>query len=205
LINDFLNVKTHKIIAVFLLTIASGFILVFFPVQSRQVYAISEPSDFLSSGGKARFIQEKSKYIYVGSEKCASKCHNNEEMGFQYDIWKESPHAKSYVNLLSKRAIRYAKNAGLKGSPQDNPVCLKCHITGEGLDSTFFAVTYKKDEGVTCESCHKREYNPTTFLPKETDCLECHQNSVHKTPRFDFEEECVKIAHPRPEAKIKGV
>jgi hypothetical protein len=56
-------VKTHKIIAVFLLTIASGFILVFFPVQSRQVYAISEPSDFLSSGGKARFIQEKSKFL----------------------------------------------------------------------------------------------------------------------------------------------
>jgi hypothetical protein len=198
-------VKTHKIITAFILTIASGFILVFFPVQSRQVYATSEKSDLLSPAGKNLFVQEKSKYIYVGSEKCASKCHNNEEMGFQYNIWKESPHSKSYISLISKKAIRYAKNAGLKGSPQDNTVCLKCHITGEGLDSTFFAVTYKKDDGITCESCHKREYNPTTFIPKETDCLECHQNSVHKTPGFDFEEECLKIAHRRPEAKTKGV
>jgi len=195
-------VKTYKIIAVFVLTIASGTILVYTPAQSRQVYATSEKSDLLSPGGKSLVVQEKSKYIYVGSEKCASKCHNNEEMGFQYNIWKESPHSKSYVNLISKKAMRYAKNAGLKGSPQDNPVCLKCHITGGGLDSTFFAVTYKKDDGVTCESCHKRDYNPTTFIPKETDCLECHQNSVHKTPGFVFEEERAKIAHPRPEAKI---
>ena len=75
--------KTHKIIAVFLLTIASGFISVFFPVQSRQVYATSEKSGLLPQGGKSIFVQEKSKYIYVGSEKCAAKCDNNDEMGFQ--------------------------------------------------------------------------------------------------------------------------
>jgi hypothetical protein len=204
-VNDYNNVKTYKIATVFLLTTAYCLFFVFPRVRSGQAFAIFEKSDFQSTAGNSRFIQEKSKYIYVGSEKCASKCHNNDEMGFQYDKWKESSHSKSYLSLSSERALRYTKNAGLKGTPQENAVCLKCHITGGGLDSSFFAATYRKNDGVTCESCHKREDNPTTYIPKEPDCLKCHENAVHKTHRFDFEKECAKIAHSRPEPKIKGV
>jgi hypothetical protein len=205
LINDYYNVKTFKIAAVFLPTIAYSLILIFPRIRSGQTFAIFEKSDFQSTAGNSRFIQEKSKYIYVGSEKCASTCHNNDEMGFQYNLWKESRHSKSYMSLSSKRALRYGKNAGLKGNPQKDPVCLKCHITGGVIDSSFFAATYKKDDGVTCESCHKREDNPTTYIPKEPDCLKCHENALHKTHRFKFEKECAKIAHARPEPKTKGV
>jgi hypothetical protein len=205
LLYDYENVKTYLIVSFFLLSIVYSLFLGSLPARLRQVNAVLEKSDPRSTEGMSIFMQEKSKYIYVGSEKCASKCHNNDEMGFQYNIWKESPHSKSYLSLSSKKAIHYIQNTGLKVNPQENQVCLKCHITGGGLDSSFFAETYKKDDGVTCESCHKGEYNPKTFLPKEEDCLKCHENSVHKVHRFEFKKDCEKIVHSRPDTKTKGV
>ena len=122
-------------------------------------------------------------------------------MGFQYDIVKSSPHAQAFNILLTKHANQYAKKANIKENPQESSVCLKCHVTGGGLDSSYFAATYKKEDGVTCEACHKGEYISKTFLPKETDCLKCHNDSVHKMHKFDFIEGSAKIAHPRPKAK----
>jgi len=58
--------------------------------------------------------QEKAKYIYVGMEKCASVCHNNKDMGFQYDIVKKGPHSNSFKILVSQKAEHYAKKAILK-------------------------------------------------------------------------------------------
>jgi len=194
--------KTCKKIAVFVLIIASNFILIIYSVHSDQAYAIFEKSDLMASAIKDRSVQETSKYHYVGTEKCASVCHNNEEMGFQYNMWQKSRHSESYISLTSKRAARYSKNAGVKGNPQESSVCLKCHVTGGGLDSSFFATTYKKKDGVTCEACHKGEYIIKTFLPKATDCLKCHNESVHKIPEFDFNDKYAIIAHPRPKAAI---
>ena len=145
--------------------------------------------------------QEKVKYLYVGMEKCASVCHNNKDMGFQYDIVKNSPHANSFKILLSEKASRFAKKAEIKENPYQSPVCLSCHVTGAGLDSTFLTSTYKKEDGVTCEACHKGAYIAKTFIPTEADCLKCHNDSVHKTRRFNFKENCEKIAHKRPVTK----
>jgi hypothetical protein len=195
-------VKTKKI-AVFVLTIAFCLIIIIDLVQSNQAYAIFEKSDFLLPEGESRFVQEKSKYKYVGIEKCASICHNNEDMGFQYKIVKSGAHSKAFKILASNRAMRYAKNANVIENPQESSVCLKCHVTGDGLDSSFFATTYKKDDGVTCEACHKGEYITKSFLPKEADCLKCHNDSIHKMPKFDFNDRCAKIAHPLPKAKQK--
>ena len=190
-----------KKIAIYLSSVIFILILILDPVQSGQPYRVNEKSAFLLPEGGSRFVQEKSKYHYAGAEKCASVCHNNEEMGFQYNKWKESRHSKSYLSLAYDRALRYSKNAGVKGNPQENSECLKCHITGGGLDSSFFAVTYKKEDGVTCEACHKGEYITTAFLPKEKDCLKCHNGSVHKMHKFNFSDNCTKIAHPRPKTK----
>jgi len=196
-------VKTNKRIAVFVLTIAFSIVIIVGSVPSNQAYSIYDKSDFLLHEGKSRFIQEKSKYLYVGMEKCASVCHNNEKMGFQYNIMKSGPHSKAFEILTSKKAMHYAKNASVKENPQVSSVCLKCHITGGGLDSSFFASTYKKEDGVTCEACHKREYITKAFLPKESDCLICHNDSVHKIHKFDFKDNCAKITHPRPKAILK--
>ena len=146
--------------------------------------------------------QKKEKYRYVGMEKCASVCHNKKEMGFQFDIVKSSIHAQAFVVLSSEKAMQLAKNANLTQIPGESPICLKCHTTGGGLDSSFFAVTYRKEDGVTCEACHKGEYITKTYIPDEAACLKCHNNSIHRIHSFRFRDECAKIAHPRPSAKI---
>jgi Cytochrome c554 and c-prime len=149
------------------------------------------------------YPQERTKYLYVGMEKCASVCHNNKEMGFQYDIVKNSHHADAFRILLTEKAVRIAKKTDISEDPAESQICLKCHVTGAGLDSTFFAATYNREDGVTCEACHKSEFNPKTVIPKEEDCLKCHNDSVHKITKFDYSENCKKIAHSRPKSKIK--
>ena len=147
--------------------------------------------------------QERTKYLYVGMEKCASVCHNNKDMGFQYDIVKNSPHANAFKILLTQKAVRIANKSDIMEDPAESQVCLKCHVTGAGLDSTFFAATYKREDGITCEACHKSEFNPKTVIPKKEDCLRCHNDSVHKIKKFNYSENCKKIAHSRPKSKIK--
>lgn len=143
-------------------------------------------------------VQQPAKYRYVGMQKCAFTCHNNTDMGFQYNTVKSSPHANSFNILSSENAFRYARNLNINENPAQSQVCLKCHVTGAGLDSSFFAPTYRKEDGISCEACHKGPYITKTFLPAEADCLKCHNDSVHKMNPFNFEDECAKIAHPRP-------
>jgi hypothetical protein len=192
--------KTQKNTAVTLLVLISFFILTGL-TGKHQKSSIPESSLYLAPISKIAGLQEKVKYLYVGMEKCASVCHNNKDMGFQYDIVKNSPHANAYNILLSEKALRFAKKADLKGSPDQSPVCLSCHVTAAGLDSSFLTSTYKKEDGVTCEACHKGAYITRTFIPSEADCLKCHNDSVHKTRVFNFKVNCEKIAHKRPVAK----
>jgi Cytochrome c554 and c-prime len=191
-------VKPNKKILFFVLVIVFGLFLILESFQSNQPYAIAENLDFLLDQGTSRSTQEKPKYHFIGIEKCASVCHNNQEMGFQYNIVKSGPHSQAFIILASKKAARYAKNTNVHENPQQSQVCLKCHVTGGGLDSTFFAATYKKEDGVTCEACHKGAYITRSFLPTEIDCIKCHNNSVHNISKFDFRDKYAKIAHPRP-------
>ena len=149
-------------------------------------------------------VKSNTRYLYVGAEKCASVCHNNDTMGYQYNLWNGSPHRNAFTVLASEKAKKYAREAHLQENPQVSQVCLKCHITGAGLDSTYFASTYKKEDGVTCEACHKHSYNSKTYLPDESDCLVCHNNSLHQVHKFSFKMENEKIAHKRPVKTIPG-
>lgn len=195
--------KTIKEIAVSVFMAFISLILLTGLIQSNQAIVIPEKTSGLLPGDMSFSVQEKVKYRYIGMEKCASVCHNNEDMGFQYNIMKDSPHSNAFKILVSDKAVRYAKKANVKENPQESPVCLKCHITGGGLDSSFFATTYKKEDGVTCEACHKGAFITKAFIPKEADCLKCHNDSIHRMHHFNFRENCEKIAHPRPKAKLK--
>ena len=197
--------KTHQKIAVLVLSIVLSLFIIIDSLQSNQTNAIREKSDLLLPIEISSIVQENPKYHYIGIEKCASVCHNKEEMGFQYNIMKNGPHSQAYKILTSKQARRYVKNAKVKVDPEESMVCLKCHVTGGGLDTSFFAATYKKDEGVTCEACHKGPYITKAFLPTEIDCLKCHNDSVHKISEFDFKDKSAKIAHPRPKAELKKI
>lgn len=194
--------RARKKSSLSVLTTVFGIIIIAALLYSFKTAAIFEKSSESLTSLKRISEQEKVKYRYIGMEKCASVCHNNKEMGFQYDIMKTGPHSKAFKILISEKAGRYAKRAGVKVNTQECTACLKCHITGAGLDSSFFASTYKKEDGVTCEACHKGAFITKTFIPKEEDCLKCHNNSVHKIHRFDFKDNCDKIVHPRPKAML---
>jgi hypothetical protein len=177
----------------------SGFVyaslsFVFFPGESNQGRGNTGILQSLSSVDTAR-------YVFVGAEACATKCHNNEEMGFQYDLWKKSAHSMAFSDLSSDQAREYAVKSGITVAPAVSPVCLKCHTAASEAGAASISSTYKKEDGITCESCHKGEFKPKTYLPKESDCLECHNSSVHQVAPFAFEEKCRLIAHPRPKMK----
>lgn len=195
--------KTNQKIIISVLSIVLSLFIIIDSVQSIQTNATREKSAPFLPIEVSRSMQENTKYHYIGIEKCASVCHNKDEMGFQYNIMKDGPHSQAYKILTSKQARHYAKNANVKVDPTESMVCLKCHVTGGGLDSSFFADTYKKDEGVTCEACHKGPYITKAFLPTEIDCLKCHNDSVHKISEFNFKDKSAKIAHPRPKAELK--
>ena len=166
-----------------------------FLVNSSHSGTSSESSTHQAFEGGSQ--QGISKYTYVGLDKCAKKCHMNNELGFQYDLIRNSPHANSYKVLAGRKAQIYARQAKVEGDPQQSLVCLKCHVTGGGLDASYFAPTYKKEDGITCEACHKGPTSGQTVLPGEKKCLECHDNKVHKVPAFEFRERFAKIAHPK--------
>jgi hypothetical protein len=169
--------KTNKKVVVFLVIMLTGSIIII--------------------TGSGLSIQENQLYKYVGLEKCASVCHNNNEMGYQYDIIRKSSLVKAYEILGSKKALKYAKKAHVMENPKESLVCLKCHTTGGGNGVDSFTETYKMEEGITCEACHKSQFNPKTVLPKEEDCRKCHNDSVHKITEFNFKERSARIAHPR--------
>jgi hypothetical protein len=160
--------------------------------------SFSHDSDTLPLVLKEASGQDTTRYVYLGAEKCAVKCHNGPELGYQYDSWKNSRHSKSYESLSSEKALEYCKKAGITENPRESSTCLKCHVTAAGYDMSSLGPTYRKEDGVTCESCHKGEFIRKTFLPKESDCLKSHNNSVHEVSAFDFNERCLKISHPRP-------
>jgi hypothetical protein len=197
--------KTNKKTSVFLLLIVISLIRIDDSVQSNQIYTLLEKSDRLLPKTISKSQQEQQKYHYIGTYQCASVCHDKEEIGSQYTIMKNGPHSQAFKILGSKKASHFAKKAKIKVDPQESTACLKCHVTGGDLDSSFFSATYKKDDGVTCEACHKGPYITKSFIPSETDCLKCHNDSVHKISKFDFSNKSAKIAHPRPKAEPKKI
>jgi hypothetical protein len=78
---------------------------------------------------RAGLHQESEKYRYIGLEKCALQCHNNREMGFQYDIIRHTSLAKAFKILASPEAIKIAEEIRSVGNPMESEICLKCHIT----------------------------------------------------------------------------
>ncbi len=190
--------RTNKIKIALLMTIFFILIIILNSGLSYKTCALQDKSDTRFSERREGQQQKETKYQYLGAEKCASVCHNNEKMGFQYEIWKTSPHSDAFKSLASDKAERYARKAHISENPQVSQACLKCHITGGDLDPSFLTVTYKKEDGVTCEACHKHKYVAQTYLPNEADCLNCHNDSLHKMHKFDFREKSAKIAHSRP-------
>ena len=138
-------------------------------------------------------------HTYVGVKKCAM-CHKSEKKGNQHGQWLATKHANAYKDLV---------DAG----EQDNPKCLKCHVTAYGVDESKLGEGYKKEDGVGCESCHGAGADYKSFsvmkdrqasiqagliLPTEKVCRKCHNKESPNFEGFDFDSYNEKITHPRP-------
>lgn len=170
----------------------------FFPLLLLAFLPESLPTGSLYRNTAGIRFSDSSRYVFAGVDACASKCHNNDTMGYQLDRWRESRHASAFSVLLTEKAGKYAVRAGLNGNPGESQQCLACHSTAAGCDPSSVGETFRREEGVTCEACHKGEFRPVTWIPAESDCRVCHRSTVHKVPDFNFKEALKIISHPRP-------
>jgi hypothetical protein len=105
--------------------------------------------------------------------------------------------------------------------PQNDPKCLKCHVTGQLEAGGAFDAKFDKAEGVGCESCHGAgsEYAKKKVMedamkgaiqgssvglvdePTEQACKKCHNEESPTYKPFNFQEAKEKIAHPIPDAR----
>lgn len=162
--------------------------------------------------------QEKAAaHKYIGASKCGM-CHKAEAKGNQFGKWMASAHSKAFETLAGEKALAIAKEKKLAKAPNESPECLKCHVTGYGKAAELFDVSYKKEEGVTCEACHGpgSDYKAMAtmkdkaaamaaglIMPDEKTCTGCHNSESPTFKAFDFKTEVAKIAHPNP-AKAKS-
>ena len=150
---------------------------------------------------------------YTGVNRC-KMCHKGEAKGMIYEKWASEPHAGAYNALAAQNARDVYAKLGKSGDPQQDPECLKCHVTGYGLDSSLTADIVITD-GVTCETCHgaggdywkktvmeNREEsiaNGMTAEPK-TVCVNCHNEGSPTYKEFKFDEFWLKISHAFPDS-----
>ena len=131
---------------------------------------------------------EKAKYS--GANACRI-CHGEDSLGNQSAIWEKSLHAKSYSVLTDSGFVASAKERGVDPLPAEDPGCLVCHAPLYKVAPSIM------QEGVTCGACH----DPTKIHDKKKDevmsCLTCHENA-HNKP-FDLPSAWEKLKHPLPD------
>ena len=155
-------------------------------------------------------------HAFVGTKKC-KMCNNGEKKGMIFEKWAEGPHAKAYAVLGEDAAKETYAKLGKTGNPQEDPACLKCHVTGHGMDSTLVAKV-KIEDGVSCESCHGagslykcKSKMVAIYLgeadgaalgllePDEANCVTCHNEDSPTYRVFDYSVRVKEITHPYPE------
>lgn len=163
------------------------------------------------------FAQSKKVYKYVGVKKCGM-CHRKAKQGEQLKIWKNSKHAQAYKALLTKKADSIAVKKGFKTKAAETPECLKCHVTAYNVKASLLEKGYKKEDGVTCESCHgpgsaykKRKIMKNKKLAVKNGlmiykdhkklCTTCHNPDSPTFVARDFDKMWAKIKHNIPKKK----
>ncbi len=154
---------------------------------------------------------------YVGNQVCKS-CHSE-----AYRIWVGSKHARTYVVLGTRMAMKMGENSKIQACcPQKSAKCLTCHATAATVSKEYRAPGFHIEEGVKCELCHgpgekyakedimkdeKAAMTAGLLMPKESDCTTCHKpKGTHKMLKkkpYDYAASWKKIAHPIKREKEK--
>ena len=169
------------------------------------------------------YAQDNQKFKYTGSKKC-KMCHSNPKSGAQFKQWETTRHAKAYETLASEAAKKIAGEKGI-ADPQKDGQCLKCHVTGYGVDAAMLDKGYAIEEGIGCESCHgagegywkKKDMEEISngtvdgitlglVTPGEALCKNCHNEGSPTFKGFNFEEMYKQVNHQIPDdyKKEKG-
>ncbi len=178
----------------------------------KAVVAADEPA----KGAKAE------ECVYVGVKKCAF-CHVRLDNSLR--TWAITKHANALNALRTPDAKRYSER------PDEDPRCLKCHMTGTTSDPHYegkFQLTVPDNlEGVQCEMCHgpgnlyKTEMaralpkeHPLNeqecsrrglIIPNEKTCRKCHNEECPVFHGFNFEEAVKMIKHGKTETKCQYI
>lgn len=151
---------------------------------------------------------------YVGVKICAP-CHKGEKKGAVLEKWEKSKHATAYTTLLSEASQKIAKEKGLKKPAHESIECLECHVTAAKADPKLLEKSFKKEEGVGCESCHGAgsaykamaimkdkkksiEAGLTAYADEkaiEAQCITCHNEKSPTYKGFKFKEAWAQIIH----------
>ena len=153
---------------------------------------------------------------FVGAETCGM-CHKTEKQGKQFVIWQGTKHAEAYKTLQTPEADKIAKEKGFDTPAAKTAACLKCHVSGYGVDASLLGPKFKMEDGVQCETCHGAgadyktlkvmkdkklaEENGLVIPDVKTFCTKCH-NSESPTYKegWDATASWEKIKHPIPAA-----
>ena len=135
------------------------------------------------------------------SHRTCRLCHNKTAHGLQWDIWRQSPHARAYRTLLSEASEKIVADLKLETPPEETALCLRCHVTAYDRTTSSVPAPLRVEDGVQCESCHGpgRDHVPDgrrhwmnqdrsvdtgahIQRPTERTCVQCHRRN---SPTWD--------------------
>ncbi len=162
------------------------------------------------------YADEPVHHQYVGVGSCKG-CHSVDAVGgTQYLIYKEGFHAKAFETLASDQSKEVAAKAGVEGNPQEADACLKCHVTAWTEKADLRAASWKKEDGVGCETCHGAGKDYMTMdsmkdkekavangllTPDKELCVTCHNEESPTYKEFKYDEMLLEIKHWKDKAK----
>jgi ribosomal protein L40E len=171
------------------------------------------------TGVSGQSTQAAEACVYVGVKKCAF-CHVRLDDSLR--TWAITKHANALAVLSTPEARKHSKN------PEQDPKCLKCHVTGMETDRMHGAdIVEGEFVGVQCEMCHgpgqlyraemaralpkeheldKQECTRRGLvIPNEQTCRKCHNEECPVFTGFDFEEAVKMIKHGEKQAKCEYI
>jgi hypothetical protein len=157
-------------------------------------------------------------FQYGGVVTC-KPCHLTPKSGAQFKIWSAEKHSKAFETLKTPAAKEVGKKMGIE-DPSTSDKCLKCHVTGHGVDAKLKGAKLTMEEGVSCEACHgpgsayKGQKVMKDIFDGKVDgakhglveqsealCTKCHNKESPTYKPFDYKAAVAKIAHPVPKAQ----
>lgn len=170
--------------------------------------------------GQDKAVKKEADHKYVGVKQC-SMCHKTKKQGEQFAIWEKTKHAGAYKTLTTKAADEIATKEGYKTKAAETPECLECHTVASTADAKMFEKSFKKEDGVQCESCHGpgsayknmkvmkdkakavaaglTEFKDQKAIEKM--CVGCHNERSPSAKKFEFAKMWAQIEHAIPKKK----